>query len=124
VGKPEGKKRLGRPRHRWVDNIRMDFGEIVSGGMDWICLAEDRYKWRALGFYKMLGSSLVVTEPVASRVVFSSIELVSWLVSQLGRSRPNFPKTLACFDCSQFVVTAITSLPFFSAAGSEREWFC
>jgi hypothetical protein len=41
VGKPEGKRHLGRPRLRWVDNIKMDLGEIVCGGMDWIGLAQD-----------------------------------------------------------------------------------
>jgi hypothetical protein len=39
MGKPEGKRRLGRPRCRWVDNIKMDFREIGWGGMDWIDLA-------------------------------------------------------------------------------------
>jgi hypothetical protein len=48
VGKPEGKRPLGRPRHRWVDNIKMDLLEIGWGGVDWIGLAEDRDKWRAL----------------------------------------------------------------------------
>jgi hypothetical protein len=48
VGKPEGKKPLGRPRRRWVDNIRMDLGEIGWDGMDWIDLAQDRDQWRAL----------------------------------------------------------------------------
>jgi hypothetical protein len=42
VGKPEGKRPLGRPRHNWVDNIKMDVREIGSGGMDWINLAQDR----------------------------------------------------------------------------------
>jgi hypothetical protein len=48
VGKPEGKRPLGRPRRRWVDNIRMDLGEIGWGGVDWIGLAQDRNQWRAL----------------------------------------------------------------------------
>jgi hypothetical protein len=48
VGKPEGKKTLGRPRCRWIDNIKMDLLEIGLGGVDWIGLAQDRYKWRAL----------------------------------------------------------------------------
>jgi hypothetical protein len=48
VGKPEGKRPLGRPRHRWEDNIRMDLREIGWGGMDWIDLAQDRDHWRAL----------------------------------------------------------------------------
>jgi hypothetical protein len=48
VGKPEGKRPLGRPRHRWVDNIRMDLEEGGWGDMDWIGLAQDRNRWRAL----------------------------------------------------------------------------
>jgi hypothetical protein len=48
VGKPEGKKPLGRPRCRWIDNIKMDLLEIGLGGVDWIGLAQDRYRWRAL----------------------------------------------------------------------------
>jgi hypothetical protein len=47
MGKPEGKVPLGRPRCRWVDNIRMDLGEIGWGDMDCIGLAQDRDKWRA-----------------------------------------------------------------------------
>jgi hypothetical protein len=43
VGKPEGKRPLGRPRRRWVDNIKMDLREIRWDGMDWIVLAQDRY---------------------------------------------------------------------------------
>jgi hypothetical protein len=48
VGKREGKRPLGRPRRRWVDNIRMDLGEVGWGDVDWIGLAQDRDKWRAL----------------------------------------------------------------------------
>ena len=48
VGKPEGKRPLGRPRRRWEDNIKMDLQEVGCGGMDWIELAEDRDRWRAL----------------------------------------------------------------------------
>jgi hypothetical protein len=48
VGKPEGKRPLGRPRCRWVDNIKMDLLEIGWGGVDWIGLAQDRDRWRAL----------------------------------------------------------------------------
>jgi hypothetical protein len=62
VGKPEAKRPLGRPRRRWVDNIRIDLREIGWVGMDRIDLAQDRDQWRALvnttfGFHKMLGSS-------------------------------------------------------------------
>jgi hypothetical protein len=48
VGKPEGKRPLGRPRRRWVDNIKMDLREIGWDGMEWIELAQDRDQWRDL----------------------------------------------------------------------------
>jgi len=48
VGKPEGRRPLGRPRRRWVDNIRMDLQEVECGYMDWIGLAQDGDKWRTL----------------------------------------------------------------------------
>jgi transposase len=48
VGKPEGKRPLGRPRRRWVDNIKMGLREVGWDGMDWIDLARDRDRWRAL----------------------------------------------------------------------------
>jgi hypothetical protein len=48
VGKPEGKRPLGRPKRRWVDNIKADLLEIGWGGVDWIGLTQDRDKWRAL----------------------------------------------------------------------------
>jgi hypothetical protein len=48
VGKPEGKRLLGRPRHRWEDNFRMDLQELGCGCVEWIGLAQDRDTWRAL----------------------------------------------------------------------------
>jgi len=48
VGKPEGKRPLGRPRRRWEDNIKMDLQEVVCGGMDWLELTQDRERWRAV----------------------------------------------------------------------------
>jgi hypothetical protein len=64
VRKPEGKRRSGRPRHRWVNNIKMDLREIAWDGVDWIDLAQDRNWWRFFvktvmnfRFHKMLGSS-------------------------------------------------------------------
>jgi hypothetical protein len=48
VGKPQGKRPLGRPRRRWIDNIKMDLRQIGWVGMDWIELAQDRGQWRAL----------------------------------------------------------------------------
>ena len=63
VGKPEGKRPLGSPRRRWEDNIKMDLQEVGCGGLDWIELADDRDRWRALVnavtfvFHKMWGIS-------------------------------------------------------------------
>jgi hypothetical protein len=48
VGKPEGRRPLGRPSHRWEDNIKMDFGQIGFAYVEWIHLAQDRDRWRAL----------------------------------------------------------------------------
>jgi hypothetical protein len=48
VGKPEGKRPLGRSRHRCLDNIKMDLVEVGWGDVDWIGLAQDRDRWRAL----------------------------------------------------------------------------
>jgi len=47
VGKPERKRSLERPRHRWEDNIKMDLQEVGCGGVDWIDLSQDRDRWRA-----------------------------------------------------------------------------
>jgi len=64
VGKPEGKRPLGRPRLRWEDNIKIDLQEVGGGDMDWIDLAQDRDRWWALvnavvnlRFHKMRGIS-------------------------------------------------------------------
>jgi hypothetical protein len=48
VGKPKGTRPLGRPKHRWEDNIKMHLREVGWGSMDWINLAQDRDRWRAL----------------------------------------------------------------------------
>jgi hypothetical protein len=84
VGRPEGKIALGRPRRRWVDNIRMELGEVRWGDVDCIGLAQDRNRWRALvksvfnlRVHEMLGNYRVSWHLVASLVVLSSIELVS-----------------------------------------------
>jgi len=50
VGKPGGKRPLGRSRRRWEDNIKMDFQEVGWGSMDWIDLAQDMDRWRAINF--------------------------------------------------------------------------
>jgi hypothetical protein len=48
VGKPEGKRPLGRPRRRWENNIKMDLQEVGCGGVEWIGLAQEMYRWRAV----------------------------------------------------------------------------
>jgi hypothetical protein len=48
VGRSEGRRPLGRPRRRWEDNIKMDLLEVGWGGMDWIDMAQDRDRWRAV----------------------------------------------------------------------------
>jgi hypothetical protein len=84
VGKPEGKRPLGRPRRRWIDNIKMDLLEIRLSVVDWIDLAQDRYRWRALVNAVMNlripqnpGNYRMAAQLVASRAVLSSTELVS-----------------------------------------------
>jgi hypothetical protein len=59
LGKPEGRRSLGRPRHRWVNNSRMDLGVVGWNDVDWIGLAQDRDKWRSL--VKMLGNYRVTS---------------------------------------------------------------
>jgi hypothetical protein len=48
VEKPEGRRRLERPRHRWEGNIKVDLRQVETGGIDWFDLAQDRDRWRAL----------------------------------------------------------------------------
>jgi len=72
VGKPEGRRPLGRPRRRWADNIRMDLQEVGCVYMDWIGLAQDRDRWRTLVSAVMnlrvprnAGSFLISCRPVS-----------------------------------------------------------
>jgi hypothetical protein len=84
VGKAEGKRPLGGPRHRRVDSINMDLLEIAWGGVDWIGVAQDRDNAiMNFGFHKMLGSYRVAIQLVASQVVLSSTELVGQLFEAL-----------------------------------------
>jgi hypothetical protein len=53
VGKPEGRRPLGRPRRRWEDNIKMDLRDVGWGAADWIDLAQDRDRWRAFVYTVM-----------------------------------------------------------------------
>jgi hypothetical protein len=84
VGKSEGKRPVGRPRRRWIDNIKMDLLEIGLNVVDWTGLAQDRYSWRALVNSVMnrrvpynAGNYRMAAQLVTSRAVLSSTELVS-----------------------------------------------
>jgi hypothetical protein len=79
-----GKRPVGRPRRRWIDNFKMDLLEIGVSVVDWIGLAQDRYRWRALVNSVMnlrvpqnAGNYREAAQVVASRTVLSSTELVS-----------------------------------------------
>jgi hypothetical protein len=80
VGNPEGKRSLGGPRRRWVDNIKMNVIEIGWYGMDRIDLTQDRDQWRALvmnlRFHKMLENSGVAAQLAASQEGLGSVKLV------------------------------------------------
>jgi hypothetical protein len=69
VGKPEGKRTLGRPRRRWVDNIRTDLGEVGWDDVDWIGLATDRNRWRAL-----VNSVLNLRVPCCETITWPNIQ--------------------------------------------------
>jgi hypothetical protein len=99
VGKPEGKRPLGRLRHKWEDNIKMDLREIWWGGMDWIDLAEDMDQWRGpvkkakyLRFHKMLGISWLAEQLAVSQEGLRSMELVNHLQDCVV-SYPKRPKS-------------------------------
>jgi hypothetical protein len=84
VGKPEGKRPLGGPRRRWIENIKIELLEIGLNVVDWIGLAQDRYRWRALVNSVMnfrvpynAGNYRMAAQLEASRMVLSSTELVS-----------------------------------------------
>ena len=77
VGKPEGKRPLGRPRRRWEDNIKMDLQEVGGGHGDWIQLAQDRDRWRAL-------VGIVRTSGSINAGIFLTRCNVYWLASQEG----------------------------------------
>jgi hypothetical protein len=73
VGRPEGKRPIGRPRRRWEDNIKMDLQDVGWGGMDWIDMAEDRDRWRAL-----VNAVMNILVPQNAGNFLTSIETVSF----------------------------------------------
>ena len=105
LGKPEGRKPLGRPRRRWVVNIRMDLQEVRCGYMDWIGLAQDRDRWRTLVSAVMnlrvlwnAGNFLTSCKPVS----FSKRTLHIYLCIYLYNSTEQGPSSEAnSFSASQ-----------------------
>jgi hypothetical protein len=65
VGRPEGKRPLGRPRRKWEDNIKMDLRETGIDGANWIQLAQDRVQWRAF-----VNTVMNLRVPLQSRIIF------------------------------------------------------
>jgi hypothetical protein len=74
VGKHEGKRPLGRPRHRWEDNIQIDLQEVGCGGMDWIDLAQDWDRWRSL-----VNMVVNLQDSIKRREIFESLRTGSLL---------------------------------------------
>jgi hypothetical protein len=96
VGKPEGKRPLGRPRHRWEDNIKMDLQEVGCEGMDWLELAQNRDRWQAavnvvmnLRVPKKAGNFLTSCKPVSfsRRPLFHGVSKV--MFTKVNNSVPN-----------------------------------
>jgi len=90
VGKPEGKRPLGRPRCRWEDNIKMDLQEVGGGCEDWMELAQDRDRWRTLVSMvmilrvpKMWGIPWLAAEPVSfsRRTLFHGVSIYIYIYS-------------------------------------------
>jgi hypothetical protein len=79
VGKPEGKRPLGKPRRRWMDNIKIDLLEIGLSIVDWIGLAQDRYSWSYIVnlVINLRFQHMLENYRVAHQVVLSSRELIS-----------------------------------------------
>jgi hypothetical protein len=75
VGKPEGKRPLGRPKRRWVDNIRMDLGEVGWGDVDRFGQAQDRNRWRALVNSVLNLNAGKLSSGLASSDLWSSVQL-------------------------------------------------
>jgi hypothetical protein len=88
LGKPEGKRPLGRPRRRWEDGIRMDLREIGLGCVDWIRLAQDRDRWRAVVCAVM---NLLVLAPR------SELESAYYMWSYRFRVQAEYPMMEVCW---------------------------
>ncbi|KAJ4434037.1 hypothetical protein ANN_16356 [Periplaneta americana] len=103
VGRPEGKRPLGRPRRRWEDNIKMDLREVEYDDRDWINLAQDRDRWRA---YVRAAMNLRCELP---KTTFSKLEQRSWIKIEVTRGR-------SAQECFQGLHEADAALPYRTVA--------
>ena len=102
VGKPEGKRPLGRPRRRWVDNIRIDLREMGCGYMDWIGLAQDRDRWRT-------HVSAVMNLRVPQHHVYRLPHYVTYDAHPASCTLNNvFPHNMTCCHNTMFTQSLIT----------------
>ena len=126
VGKPEWKRPLGRPRHRWVDNIMMDLQEVGCGYMDWIGLAQDRDRWQTLVSVVMnlwllwnAGNFLTSCKPVSfsRRTLHNGVSNYAWISSHA------FSWLLCLCLCTTFVSEIERSILFNDAVNCRNcEW--
>jgi hypothetical protein len=101
VGKPEGKRPLGRSRYRWANNIRLDLSEIRWEGVDWIHVAQDRNQWRAVVntvmnlkvSYKAGNLTKLVTISFSRRILLTGVSYLSKTSGQLYRNEMCFEST-------------------------------
>ena len=115
VGKPEGRRPLGRPRRGWVDNIRMDLQEVVCGYMDWIRLAQDRDRWRTL-----VSAVMNLWVPWNEGNFLSSCKPVSFSRTTLHRVVSKYEFTNAVFP----IIPVTSQRPFqASVPGWRASWF-
>ncbi|KAJ4447245.1 hypothetical protein ANN_09249 [Periplaneta americana] len=112
VGRPKGKRSLGRPRRRWEDNIKMDLREVGYDGRDWINLAQDRDRWRA---YVRAAMNLRKKRQ-RTRVVF---QLISQPVSEKARASKPVLCTGVRLECASATVSASEGL---SSSAVDRSW--
>ena len=105
MGKPEGKRPLGRPRRRWEDNIKMDLQEAGGGCKAWMELAQDRDRWRAL-----VGTVITLKEAIKAQRYSSSLSSTSVLVG----SRRSTPRP------GRFIPVKETRFPFYRRMGGPQ----
>jgi hypothetical protein len=127
VGKPEGKRPLGRPRRRWEDNIMMDLDEVGCGGMDWIELPQDRDRWRDLAkavmnfrVPKNAGNFLTSCKPVSfsRRTLLRGVSKYMYIATLPGSLDPQDEGT-ATFRSRGIMITLNTMIIHWDTSSSS-----